>query len=167
MFFALWPNAAVRGRLHQLALQYHAACGGRVMQRENIHLTLLFLGEVERAKLEPLQQAVGSLVVSPFTFDLRRFSCWQHNRIGYVAPDEDVPALPQLSQVLLQVTSSVGIKCDTRAFVPHVTLLRNIVHPVDPQPIKAVEWRVGEFSLMESVQTEHGVHYRALRTWPC
>jgi 2'-5' RNA ligase len=163
----LWPNPALRRRLHQLAVQYHAACGGRVMQRENLHLTLLFLGGVERAKLEQLQQAVGRLSFSPFTFYLRQFSCWKHNRIGYVAPDEEVAALQQLSHALLRVTSDAGINCDDRAFMPHVTLLRNLVRQVEAQPIRAVEWSVQAFSLMESVPTERGVRYRALQTWPC
>lgn len=138
-----------------------------MMQKENIHLTLLFLGEVEQTRLEQLQQAVGNVSASSFTFDLRRFSCWKHNRIGYVAPEDDVAALSQLSNALRQVTVSTGIKCDERAFVPHVTLLRNVTRTIDSQPIKAVEWQVEAFSLMESVQTERGVCYRALQTWLC
>ncbi len=138
-----------------------------MMHRENIHLTLLFLGGVEPAKLEQLQQAVGALWISPFTFELQRFACWKHNRIGYVAPDAEVPALQQLAHALVQVTGSAGIKCDDRAFTPHVTLLRNVGRQVDTQSIRAVQWPVQAFSLVESVATERGVRYRVLQTWPC
>ena len=58
LFFALWPSAELRRRLHALALRYQRLHGGRAMRAETLHLTLLFLGEVPRAQIASLLQAI-------------------------------------------------------------------------------------------------------------
>ena len=45
LFFALWPPGDLQGRLAAWARQ--AAGKGRAMRRENIHLTLAFLGATD------------------------------------------------------------------------------------------------------------------------
>ena len=167
MFFALCPDARLRKNLHSLAKQYHTQCGGRIIPEENIHLTLLFLGEVEQVRLASLQQSVSGVSVCAFVFELQQFSCWRHNRIGYAAPVAETAALEELSGALHRATASAGIQCDERAFKPHVTLLRNIRQAIVAQPMTPLEWAVESFSLMESVQTERGVSYRVLRSWSC
>ena len=54
LFFALWPDNEVRRTLDQAGRQLHAACGGRRMRAPNVHLTLVFLGNVEIARLDEL-----------------------------------------------------------------------------------------------------------------
>ena len=49
VFFAIWPDNAAQKQLAALAkqLQAESLCGGRKIKPENIHLTLVFVGEVD------------------------------------------------------------------------------------------------------------------------
>ena len=41
LFFALWPDDAVRAELARWSRELHALCGGRTTRPENLHVTLL------------------------------------------------------------------------------------------------------------------------------
>jgi len=163
VFFALWPTLVQRRQLQKLAANYQRLCGGRVMRAETLHLTLLFLGTVERRRLEQLKLVVDGVAFSPFTFTLQQFGCWRHNRIGYAALHEEVEALSCLAQALRR---AAGLSFDQRAFAPHVTLLRDMERMMEVQLFTQVVWPVTEFVLVESATTERGIRYQPLWTWP-
>ena len=102
VFFALWPEALVRQALHTLATEYQLRCEARAMRAETLHMTLLFLGEVEHARLPQLMQAADSVSVAPFGFVLERLSFWPHNRIANATSLAEVLALNQLVTALKQ-----------------------------------------------------------------
>lgn len=167
VFFALWPDQGARQRLRDLALAWQPDCGGRVMRAETLHLTLLFLGEVRRDRLDSLCAVAGSVRFGQFAFSLSQFACWRHNRIGYATATDGTAALGQLAQSLADAVSAAGFGFDRRKFVPHVTLLRNIERQVEARGITPViEWPVAAFSLVESVPGGGAIAYRDLRSWP-
>jgi hypothetical protein len=91
LFFALWPDQAVRGELAAWASALHREVGGRVTKTESIHLTLLFLGEVEPERFDAARE-LGSPVSSPsFELTLDTAGCWKHNGVAWAAPGA-VPA---------------------------------------------------------------------------
>ena len=167
VFFALWPEPALRRQLHALALRYQERCGGSAMRGETLHLTLLFLGEVSQDNISKLQRQVDTLEMAPFSFYLTRIACWRHNRIAYAAPEEEVPPLQVLSQVLRASSDTAGVEFDRRDFTPHVTLLRKMTQAFESQPILLPEWKVEAFSLIESTTLNQGASYRTLKTWKC
>ncbi len=166
VFFALWPTASVRRTLHTLALEYQSRCEGRVMSADTMHMTLLFLGGVERARLPQLMQAAGKISVPAFGFELERLSFWLHNRIAYAAPLAEVPTLGQLVTSLQQELVASDFLFENHDFNPHVTLMRHVGHVLETQAITPIRWRADSFVLMESVMTDHGVRYQILRKWP-
>jgi 2'-5' RNA ligase len=167
VFFALWPDTVVRQQLHALSRQYRKTCGGRTMREETLHLTLLFLGEVERTRLDELKKAAGALRVPPFTFRLQQVAVWRHNRICYVAPVDAVPELEQLAEALRLAMGGAGFPFDHRGFAPHVTLLRNVEKGIEAQPISPIAWQVQGYSLVESGIAPQGAGYRTLQFWGC
>ena len=56
VFFAAWPAPAIQQALGKLALDLQPRCGGRAIPARNIHLTLVFLGDIERARLPRLEE---------------------------------------------------------------------------------------------------------------
>lgn len=135
------------------------------MRVDTLHMTLLFLGAVARARLPELMRAADLVRASPVVLVLDQLACWKHNRIVYVAPSGPVMELDQLVQSLRQEVASAGFLFDLRAFKPHVTLLRNFRQAMETRVCPAIEWQATSFALVESMLTEQGAQYRVLRTW--
>ena len=163
VFFALWPTAAERGQLAVWQQPLQHLCGGRAMNSENLHNTLVFIGHIEQSRLEALQLAAQEASGRAFelSFDTARY--WGHNHIVYAAPSHMPPHLVQLVAELEQHLTAHRFKFDQREYKPHVTLLRNarwtdarlpVMHPV--------RWQIKDFALVQSEQKEGLSSYRVL-----
>ena len=166
VFFALWPDTLVRKALHILAAEYQSQCEARAMDANTLHMTLLFLGEIERTRLPQLIQTADSVSVPPFGFVLERLSFWAHHRIAYATPLVEVPALFQLAAALQQELIAAGFLFESYEFNPHVTLLRRVGHVLESQAITPIAWQVDSFVLVESIVTDQGTCYKILQKWP-
>ncbi|NOT66909.1 MAG: RNA 2',3'-cyclic phosphodiesterase [Methylophilaceae bacterium] len=166
VFFALWPQASVQQALHAQAMEYQAQCAARVMRADTLHMTLLFLGEIERAQLPQIMQNAGKLTMSAFEITLDKLAFWPHHRIAYATSQVEIMALDQLVMALRQALAAAGYALESREFVPHVTLLRHIGKNLGAQVIPPILWRVDSFVLVASVSTGQGVGYQMLAQWP-
>lgn len=139
------------------------------MAADSLHMTLLFLGEVERTRLLQLMQTADKVSVPPFEFLLEKLSFWQHNRIAYATTLVEVPALHQLVAALQQEVLATGFLfesyVESHEFTPHVTLLRNVKHVLESQPITPIIWWADSFVLVESVMTDQGARYHVVQKW--
>ncbi len=62
LFFAFWPTAAMQSDLAAAArAQMESMLGGRLVPRENLHLTLAFLGSVPETSVPALRELAGKL----------------------------------------------------------------------------------------------------------
>ena len=166
VFFALWPEMSVRRELHALAKEYQLQCDARAMRADTLHMTLLFLGEVERVQLPQLLQAASKVTVPPFGIELNALSFWQHNRIAYATALGETGKLDQLAAMLRQQLITDGFLFKNDGFVPHVTLMRRVGHILESQKITPIMWWVDSFVLVESATTNQGSHYQILQKWP-
>lgn len=166
VFFALWPEVSVRRLLYALAEDYQPKCGTRIMHIDTLHMTLQFIGNIERARLPQLIKAADRVQTPPFGLILEKLSFWEHNRIAYATLNTKVPALDRLVTALRQELTAEGISFDNSEFNPHVTLLRRVEHIMEPQDITPIRWWVDAFVLVESIPTSGGTHYRILQKWP-
>lgn len=165
LFFALWPKRGVRRGLAGMAAHCLAACGGRAMRPQTLHLTLLFLGDVPRAQIEQIQQAAACVSGKPFVLQLQQLACWRHNRIAYAAPQPAEDGLLSLAAALRCAMERIGVACDRQPFVPHVTLLRNIVSCPETLAMPPLAWQVDEFALVQSLSDGSGARYATLASW--
>lgn len=167
LFFALWPDAGVRRALDQAGRQLHAACGGRRMRAPNVHLTLVFLGNVETARLDELRAVAGRVSGLRFAMTLDRLGWWRHNRVAWAAPQETPEALQGLVAQLQEGLRNAGFAFDDRpVFAPHVTLLRNArCNEVEMPPLTPLEWAADEFVLVKSVTADAGAAYEIIGRW--
>lgn len=147
--------------------------GARWQRDEQLHLTLRFIGEVDRHRGNDIVAALGTVNVRPLrlrlagpgTFDRRGRidSLW----IG-VTPQQDVAALAMRVD---QALARVGLPPERRAFVPHITVARFSRgagpldgYPAAPLPIEAFD--VAGFALWESRLSGEGADYRILTRFP-
>jgi 2'-5' RNA ligase len=130
-FLAIDLGKAIRDRC--LALQETLGRSGvevKWVEEENLHLTLLFLGEVEDRDLPALCQAVADCCAAydPFTMCVESVGCFPNPRrprtvwVGVTAGSAEVCALHDaLEPPLLELGC---YRREERAYVPHVTLGR-------------------------------------------
>lgn len=166
LFFALWPHRMLAQKCHQLAGRVRQECGGRVMRAETMHMTLLFLGDTPAERLERLMAAAQEVHGQTFEMHLDEVRGWRHNAIVYAAPSTYPASLAGLAADLRERVEAAGFHFDTKAFKPHVTLLRHAERMPDVQHAVALSWRVEKFVLVQSVPEAGRMRYDIIGRWP-
>ena len=166
VFFALWPDPRVRASLAQAALHVHGATQGRCVRDDNIHLTLAFVGAVGERDLARLLEPPPGVFTSAFVLTLDHCGCWAEKGIGWAAASHTPDELRVLASNLASWLRDAGFELDNRPFRPHVTLVRDAQCAPPKEPMAAIEWRIADFALIESLPLSGGVSYRTLRSWP-
>ena len=164
LFFALWPANDLQAKLAAWAKQ--AAGRGRAMRRENLHLTLAFLGATEAALVPDLIALAAGVRFAPIRLPLDRVGYWKHNRIIWCGAGEEPQALAALVGDLRARLDAAGIGYDPKPFVSHVTLVRDASGlPAAPAWISLV-WEARDFALVSSTRVEGRITYQVLQRFP-
>ena len=99
----------------------------KLVKKDNIHITMRFLGDVDEGLVKKLKELIGEVEFSPFSVELRgvgAFPNLRRPRVIWVGLAEGVE---ELSRVYSEVESGVtglGFKPESRGFSPHITLAR-------------------------------------------
>ncbi len=165
LFFALWPDDAVRARLERWSRELHALCGGRPTRAENLHVTLAFLGSVEEARVAEVERAAGEIALRAVSLVLDQPGYWKHNRIAWAGASVVPPELEALVSELRGALAKSQIRFDAKSFVSHVTLLRDAREPAPMPALAPVEWRLDGFALVQSVSLSQGSRYEIRKSW--
>lgn len=101
------------------------AVRGNFSRRENLHLTLAFLGETDR--LDAAKQAIHQINATPFSVQLNELGSFR-GRGGnlYWAGFEKSTELFSLQKDLVKQLAEVGFVLENRKYTPHLTLGRQI-----------------------------------------
>ncbi len=154
LFFALWPDEFARARLGEVAKLLHGECGGKKTREESIHLTLVFLGEVE--KTGPLIEMASRLSASAFDIRIDRAGYWKHNRIAWAGVAES-RELADLVASLQTALKAAGFEYDERNHFPHVTLVRKAGEPKALPDFEPFSWQAAEFCLVGSTPSGYSI----------
>ena len=165
LFFALWPDEAVRAALATLAQDVMVETGGRAVAPENVHLTLAFLGE-QPARLAVEIDMRSAAAIPAFALSFDELGCWRKTGIAWVGASAVPRELSHLEQSIARALAALGLEGDERPYSPHVTLARRIVRPLRPRAITPLVWSIDSFALMESAPAGAGRQYRVVRSWP-
>jgi len=169
VFFAIWPKDAVWRQLCGLSETLELVCGGRRTRAESIHLTLIFLGDMETSQLDALCLAVNTVKGQAFNFIVDGIRYWKFNRVVYAGAGEVPLELFDLVGSLKDTLSANGFLFDHRAFTPHITLVRKVQPHVLPKSLKSLSepivWPVSEWILVKSEQAGDGLVYTPIGRW--
>lgn len=158
LFFALWPDDATRDALTSLQMRI----SGRRMRRENLHLTLAFLGEQAEAAVGTLTGILNDLPGTGLPLELDRLGYFPRQRIVWAGTHHAPDALLALHRQLAAALQQAGIHFDAdRSFMPHVTLARNAEQPEDV-PFAPISWKADRIVLAESTICPEGAFYEVL-----
>lgn len=139
----------------------------RLLQPDDLHLTLRFLGPTPAALLPDLRAALQALAgqTRPFTVQsaaLGGFSQAQaaHVLVWHMQPS---PALQDLYDQLQQALQGLGLPPETRPYRPHLTLLRCPRQALPSLPEAPLHfWQPDRLSLYRSELSPAGSRYTRL-----
>lgn len=166
LFLAAWPAPEIQHSLGALARALQRECGGRAVPSRNIHLTLVFLGNVTRGRQARIESLAATVAAPRLELSVDRVEYWRHNRIVWAGVGECPAALSGLVAGLEGALVAEGFRFERRPYVPHVTLLRNARRAPAAAVTPAIAWPVERYALVESVQKEGGRVYVVRREWP-
>lgn len=171
-FFALYPPPGVRAGIAELAQRM--AGSERVVARDRLHMTLVFLGERSSEKVQAVKRAAGRLESRSFTLYLDTLGHFPRGGVLWLGIRKPPPVLMKLSEGLREYSSRALCKpgcCEdevlsrAKPFVPHVTLARRAPEPTSLE-CQPVEWWVDRVVLMRSTQKAGQHVYTTLEEWP-
>ncbi|AGA33891.1 2'-5' RNA ligase [Thioalkalivibrio nitratireducens DSM 14787] len=162
VFFALWPDDALRDRLARLSRELRA--NGRLVPVAHLHLTLAFAGVVPAPVVTRIATDANRLARPAIRLTLDRLGHFRRPRIAWVGPSDAPAELDALAQSLSGICRDAGVAMDDRPFRPHVTL-RRFVTRMASGPIEPIAWVAPEMVLIESGRGGHPGPYRVLQRW--
>lgn len=166
LFFALWPDPALRRRLFRDTRRLVRRSGGRPVAEENLHLTVLFLGSTDAQRRGCFEAAAAALCTPRFTLVVDTVGFWPGARVLWLGSAHPPQPLLTLARSLREACTACGLPPEARAFRPHVTLARKVAQWKGAVAAAPLSWPVGELCLVESITDRAGARYRVVRRWP-
>ena len=167
LFFALWPDAQTAQQLIAVQDALKPAVDGRWLPHGQLHVTLVFLGNVSASRLPVLKALAAEVTASPITLNLDGLSVWRRSQVLCLTPSATPPALSELTERLASALATASFRLETRRYRPHLTLARQA--RCASQPLRMAEplrLRAEAFCLVESRIGPAGPAYVRLAAWP-
>jgi 2'-5' RNA ligase len=171
LFVAIRPPAPIRATLLGAM---HGVRGAHWQDDDQLHLTVRFIGEVDRHQANDVAAALGAVRHAAFAIALDGIGRFERRGKGAlwagVTPHDDLRALhKKVDQACLRV----GIAPDTRAYHPHITLARfgRGSGPIDAFAeesggLSSAPFTVDGFRLYESHLKSDGALYSVVEHYP-
>jgi 2'-5' RNA ligase len=148
LFIALWPTPALRRALHARQQRWQWPHGARLTSRDNLHLTLHFIGAVPAERVAAVAAGLAA-PCPPFTLVLDDATVWP-NACAVLTASVTPPPLATLYARLADALQALRLPVETRPFRPHVTLARYAQGAQAPAPLAALRWPVRSCVLVRS-----------------
>jgi 2'-5' RNA ligase len=97
------------------------------VERENIHLTLKFLGNIGAAKVDEIKSALSPVTFSPFSLEIRgagAFPNLKRMNVIWVGIGEGWSQVELIYEQTEKILHQLGFSRETRPFSPHITVAR-------------------------------------------
>lgn len=142
----------------------------RVIDMDNLHLTLKFLGEVDKDKYKNIKSVLYNLNTEINTIDLEVSTLGsfirEDNELIWVGIENN-RKLKKLQIALEEEFEKIGFKRENRKFKPHITIAKNVVWKDNfklDDLIKPVlsPMKVNRIILYQSIFTNKGTKYKKL-----
>ncbi|WP_457550196.1 RNA 2',3'-cyclic phosphodiesterase [Archaeoglobus sp.] len=172
LFVAVDLSDEVRDRMENVLKTFKDFKGVKAVERENLHITLMFLGEVSDRRVEIVKEKLKEIRAKPFKIKLKglgSFSYQGNIRVVWVGVEDGGENLKMLADAVESSLRSLGFRRD-KDFVAHATVARvKKISPSDREKLlRAVErykdYNFGEmvvenFRLKKSTLTPKGPIY--------
>lgn len=165
LFFALWPDDALRQHIEHNTGQAIKDAGGRRIPPGNFHVTLVFIGEVPEQQVAEAMAAAGEVHAQPFALTLDMLESWTGADVLVYSGEQAPPALGELVDRLRISLLRHQFKLQRQTFKPHITLVRKLPRRLPKRPLASIQWPVSDYALVESRGGPDGSIYTVIGRW--
>lgn len=159
LFFALWPDHRQREYLRDVINSVAKTVEGRMVDRRNWHVTLIFIGTFPAHRVPYLLERAEEIRVEPFRLTFDRLEYWPRPRVASLSAATVPPELEALVDALNGIMLDLGLKPEDRVYRPHITVARNARAFTTERLSQRVTTAWSDFVLMESVSSPRGASY--------
>ena len=161
LFTAICFDDETKNALFSAGKEAERSAKGRFSAKENLHLTLVFIGETE--KTEEIKSAISKIDFPPFDIKIEGTGLFEKGI--FWAGTEKNENLENLRNKVQKELEELGFEFEEREFVPHITLARkfcpekdfsfkNIEKLLPKEPVRA-----NRISLMKSESIDGELKY--------
>lgn len=171
LFVAIRPPQAIRDLLLDAM---DVGADFRWQNEEQIHLTLRFIGEVDRPLANDLADGLSRVRAAPLELRIAGLGRFEQRNSGALwAGVEPRPPLAALAAKIERVCQSIGLEPERRAFHPHITLARwkgrrkrEVQSFLEREGgLSSEPFMVSDFTLFESRLSRHGAFYEEITSY--
>jgi RNA 2',3'-cyclic 3'-phosphodiesterase len=161
----------------QLLGPYLAACGAKAPEfrwvpASNLHLTVRFIGSIERSAVDGIADRLAERPLSSFELELGEVGTFKRGRLVRVVWLQVRAGAEQARELAAEVEAEcvrAGLAPESRPFQPHLTLARarardGAILPSPPAPPDLPPWRAGELIVYRSHLGRAGAVYEPIRS---
>ncbi len=142
----------------------------KLVERENVHITLKFLGEIDEKTFEMVRQIVEDCKVGSFKITLRGvgfFPNERYVRVVWIGVDNYEP-IERMARCIDEKLRKIGFQRE-KSYVPHLTVARargriTIRNLEKFKNMRFAEMEVKEIKIKKSTLTPNGPVYEDLAT---
>lgn len=171
VFFAIELSNEIKDYLYSIQQNVKNHCnGGNFSHRENLHLTLRFIGEQNPQQAEVLKKVLKEVAAdtSSFKLSLKNFGFFNKGskKIIWAGLERSI----ELQHLYYRLEASLekhGYQKEDRAYSPHITLAREVpvgdaAQDILKTSINNLPIMVNSISLMESARINNRLTYTAI-----
>lgn len=170
LFIAVEVPQQLRRRIYEFALQLRQD-GIKLVEEENLHITLKFLGDIPAQKIPEIIEKLKRISISPFGCALRGVGVFPNpNYVRVVWVGVEGERLAELAGAVANELRGIG-KEEDRPFSSHLTIARakkkiDLRDFLEKNGNKEFgDYRVDAFSLFESTLAKQGPVYNKLASF--
>jgi len=124
LFIAINFDDTTKDKIQEVQSKMKKISKGNYSKRDNLHLTLAFLGEISEDRVEDIKLAMDAISVPKMRLSFSEIGCFNHGSelwwIGIKKNDE----LIKMQKNLVKSLREKGFEIESRKFVPHITIAR-------------------------------------------
>ena len=134
---------------------------GNFTLNDNLHMTLVFLGECSPKELDKVTAILDTVAFSPFEATIEKLGTFSRGTLWWAGLRED-KTLMDLQHEIEHKFALCGFGMDGRKYHPHITLGREVITDTAPWAVKPFGETVTSIELMKSERISGKLTYTAI-----
>lgn len=176
LFIAIDLPEEVKSIIEEIKAPLNDIKGVKPVRKQNLHLTMKFLGEIEDDKVGNIAEALSNISFKPFTLSLGRLGFFPNEQRIRVLWVDAVPAEPMM-ELKKEIDKALPQFKDDHPFSAHLTFARikyiandedkkKILELITNKQVAKQEFVVDKFTLYKSTLMPEGPVYEAVASFP-